>query len=161
QMVLTCSRSSDATPRGNASWNCWPADGAGGASAVSASTSAGLAVCGGPGDRVAVLEGLAAGGSGQHRGLVPWAWIMAAETTSDAAIASHRPPPLVNTFTPTTGSLTVVCDAWGDVRRTLLSPADPTRGKSRRRFVQTNVTVWAPAEAGKQRTSASRAGEIE
>ncbi|EUA26094.1 hypothetical protein I548_4186 [Mycobacterium intracellulare] len=51
------------------------------------------------------LVGVAAGVSAQHRGLVPWAWIMAAETTSDAATASHRPAPLANTLTPTASSL--------------------------------------------------------
>jgi deazaflavin-dependent oxidoreductase (nitroreductase family) len=57
-------------------------------------------------EAVALGVGAAAGGAGQQRGLVPWAWIMAAEMTREAATANHRPAPLVTTRTPTTSSLT-------------------------------------------------------
>jgi hypothetical protein len=51
------------------------------------------------GGAVAVTVGVAVGVG--TRGSVPWAWIIAAETTSEAAMASHRPRPLANKFLPT------------------------------------------------------------
>jgi hypothetical protein len=116
QMVLTCNRSSDATPADNGNWNCWAVAGA---PATNDSTSAGLAVCGplvggdtengGRADADPGLGGFTggftAGAATQHRGSVLWAWIIAAETTSEAGIAHQRPRPLANTFQRTDSSL--------------------------------------------------------
>jgi hypothetical protein len=112
-MVLTCNRSSDATPGGNGNWNCWAVAGALAASAANDSASAGLAMCGalagadpGPvGAAVAVIVGAAAGASAQHGGFVPWTQTIATETVSEAANASQRPRPLANKFLPTDSTL--------------------------------------------------------
>jgi hypothetical protein len=109
QMVLTCKRSSDATPGGNANWKSWAATGAFAANAANDSASAGLAVCGALAGAGAGAVAVTFGGSTQHGGgLVPWAQTMATETASEAANASQRPRPLANTSLPT-NSTVVAC----------------------------------------------------
>src|SRR5271166_2534807 len=105
QMVLTCKRSSDATPGGNANWNGWAATGAFAANAANDSASAGLAVRGALAAGGAGAAAVTFGGSTQHGGLVPWAQTMATETTSEAANANQRPLPLANTSLPTNSTL--------------------------------------------------------
>ncbi|OBI12350.1 hypothetical protein A5714_15565 [Mycobacterium sp. E2462] len=78
QMVLTCSRSSGATPWGSGNWNCWPPAGGAPARAARACASSGVAVRGALGGAGAAagtdvaLDGAAAGGS-MWRGFAPWA----------------------------------------------------------------------------------------
>ena len=70
-MVLTCNRSSDAMPRGNATWNGCPAAGA---FAANDSASAGLAICGGLGGTNGGIDAAAAGDRDEDAAHIRTAW---------------------------------------------------------------------------------------